>query len=97
MNHMQNSNLNEIQEFEKIYNATGYVIGNLWGGGLATYPATILRNFKSKRSIINRAKRMLKDGSLDAGMGYESLTGAFLRIEELKKIRYKKNIRNRMF
>lgn len=62
-----------------IYESTGIVIGNCWGGGKCGFAAEPL-TASTKESLLKKANTMLKDGSLDSGMGYESLTGAILRI-----------------
>ncbi len=62
------------------YSAQGSVIGNLWGGGKGIYAAKRLTNYDSKEELIKDLNKMLDDGSLDAGMGFESLTGAVLTI-----------------
>jgi hypothetical protein len=72
----------------KTYNAAGFVLGNYWGGGQGSYPAVRLSGFESKESLIEEAEKRLKCGSLDSGMGYESLIGAILDIEEIKTIEH---------
>ena len=71
---------------KKIYNSIGMVLGNYWGGGTGSYPAKKLSGFQSKESLIEEAEKRLKEGSLDSGMGYDSLIGAILEIEEVKII-----------
>lgn len=61
------------------YSATGLVFGNYWGGGKGAYKAQSVEA-KTKKAIITKATKMLKDGTLDSGMGYESLIGAMLYI-----------------
>lgn len=77
-----------VSAIEKKYNATGLVLGNFWGGGKGTYPSKKLSNYKSIDDLIKDAEKMLKNGSLDSGMGYESLIGAGLIIEEFNIIKY---------
>ena len=60
------------------YIATGLVYGNYWGGGKGAYASRILKS-DTKEDIIEQATKGL-DGSLDGGMGYESLIGALLNI-----------------
>lgn len=62
------------------YTITGYVYGNLWGGGRGAYPSETLQG-NSKVKLLAKAKEMLKSGALDSGMGYESLIGALLTIK----------------
>ena len=60
------------------FSSTGLVFGNYWGGGRGAYSAKPLRA-ETESELIQQAKKGL-DGSLDAGMGYESLIGALLKI-----------------
>jgi hypothetical protein len=60
------------------YKATGIVLGNFWGGGSGSYPARPL-NDTTLEGLMKQANDGL-DGSLDSGMGYESLIGAMLNI-----------------
>lgn len=69
----------------KTYRSKGLVYGNLWGGGRGSYPAVELAG-PTKKKLLKQARAMLKDGSLDSGMGYESLIGALLAIEEVETI-----------
>ena len=64
----------------KSYKLTGIVWGNYWGGGSGGYASKVLHN-SSKSKLIKEATVMLKNGSLDSGMGYESLYGATLDLE----------------
>ncbi len=66
-------------EKKKSYKATGFVLGNYWGGGTGAYP-TIGFTADTKEELLEKAKVALEDGSIDSGMGYESLTGAILDI-----------------
>ena len=66
------------------FKSTGYVLGNYWGGGKGSYPATTLYN-DSEEELINEAKELLKTGGLDGGMGYESLIGAILYIDTIRE------------
>lgn len=59
------------------WKASGMVWGNTWGGGKGGYPAKKL-SAKTRSDIINQAKRGVDNGSLDSGMGFESLYGAVL-------------------
>ena len=68
-------------EKKKSYKATGFVLGNLWGGGQGAYP-TIELEADTKESLMEKAKVALDDGTIDSGMGFESLVGAVLDITE---------------
>lgn len=67
------------------YNAKGLVYGKLWGGGEGAYKAEALKGYESKEDLLKTAHRMLGDGSLDSGMGYEILYGAMLDIETVQE------------
>lgn len=67
------------------YNFSGIVLGNYWGGGSGSYSAkSFTAESLSKGYAIARKK--LADGSLDSGMGYESLIGALINVEILETI-----------
>lgn len=70
------------------YKLTGLVYGNYWGGGEGGYSATKLEN-TDKKQLIRDAKNALTDGTLDSGMGYESLIGALLFITDVSYITIK--------
>ena len=74
----------------KTYKSSGIVYGNFWGGGEGAYQAENLPYkrdpYKSKKALLKEATEML-DGRLDSGMGYESLIGAMLEIEEIETIK----------
>ena len=61
--------------------STGLVYGNYWGGGKGAYAATKLKA-NTKEELLKQANEGL-DGSLDSGMGYESLIGAILDITKI--------------
>jgi hypothetical protein len=67
------------------YIATGIVWGNFWGGGKGGYSARVIKA-NTRKELLNKAKEMLADGSLDGGMGYESLIGALLNIKKTTRI-----------
>jgi len=71
----------EKQKMEKkySYSSTGLVYGYLWGGGEGAYPAETIEA-DTKEELLKVANEKLNDGSLDSGMGYESLIGATLEI-----------------
>ena len=60
------------------FTAKGYVLGNCWGGGIAGYTSRTITG-TSLKDIKEQAIDGL-DGSLDSGMGFESLIGAKLHI-----------------
>jgi hypothetical protein len=64
------------------YKATGIVLGNCWGGGICGYAATEIRA-TNRASLVQQIENGLKDGSLDSGMGYESLIGAIMVIDTI--------------
>ena len=73
----------------KYYNARGVVIGNLWGSGKGMYPSREFNNYMKKSNLYDDIKKALADGSLDSGMGYESLIGSYMIIEEVAILVYK--------
>lgn len=64
------------------YKATGIVLGNCWGGGQGRYKAETL-TANSLTELEKQIEDGIKDGSLDSGMGYESLIGAMMNIETI--------------
>jgi len=67
------------------FTSTGLVHGNYWGGGKGSYKAEKL-SADTKEELIEKATKMIEDGSLDGGMGYESLIGALLNITKTTTI-----------
>ena len=74
-----------VSKTKKHYTSTGLVHGNYWGGGEGAYSATKL-SADTKEELIELAKKVIEDGSLDSGMGYESLIGALLDITEYETV-----------
>jgi len=68
------------------FNATGLVYGNCWGGGRVAYPSKPLKGYSSLKTLMAKARKMCKSGALDSGMGFESLIGAILVVEEVRSI-----------
>lgn len=64
------------------YKATGIVLGNLWGSGIGSYPTCEIRA-TNRASLIQQIENGIEDGSLDSGMGFESLVGAVMTIDEI--------------
>jgi len=62
------------------YKANGIVLGNCWGGGIGGYPA---KKFiaDSKKNLDKRINAGIADGSIDSGMGFESIIGAMMCVE----------------
>lgn len=69
------------QDMKATYSAKGYVYGNLWGSGTGAYPARKLEA-PTKKKLVEQARAALENGSLDSGMGFESLIGAILEIKK---------------
>ena len=67
------------------YIATGYVLGNLWGGGEGAYPSSQVEA-KTRKEVLRKAKKELSTGGLDSGMGFESLIGALLTLRKIETI-----------
>ena len=78
----------------KNYVATGVVYGKNWGGGFGSYASRELRA-KTKNGLLRQAVKELKSGGLDGGMGFESLKGAMLQIEEIETVNVKGKEYNR--
>lgn len=70
------------------YDSTGLVFGNFWGGGRGSYPARKL-HAETLEDLVKQAIDGL-NGSLDSGMGYESLIGAMLFVTKTTTIMAKK-------
>ena len=74
-------------EIKMKFECSGVVMGNLWGGGMGYYPS-----IKFKRDTLDElmvhANECLLNGTLDSGMGYESLIGAILEIKTIKTINF---------
>jgi len=72
----------------KYYKITGFVYGNYWGGGKGAYKSESYEG-EDLDKLMKTIKEDLESGTLDSGMGYESLIGAILDIETIEKIKYK--------
>ena len=62
------------------YKTNGIVWGNCWGGGQCGYQADTL-TANSLEALVKLIDAGVKDGSLDSGMGFESLIGAIMIID----------------
>lgn len=59
----------------------GAVLGNYWGGGAGYYCSAYSgREFDTREEAVQFLDEKLADGSLDDGMGYESLIGYMIPI-----------------
>lgn len=67
------------------YYSSGMVYGKLWGGGEGAYPAEKNQD-ATLEDLLATNKKMIENGSLDSGMGYESLLGALLDIKKVTEI-----------
>lgn len=72
----------------KTYFLSGVVLGKTWGGGFGAYKSHELQA-QTKKELINQAKKDLKSGVLDSGMGFEYLKGARLDIQEIETVKIK--------
>jgi hypothetical protein len=72
----------------KEYIANGLVYGKIWGGDFGAYKSMELRA-KTRAEILKTAKKELKSGGLDSGMGFEYLKGAYLSIEQIETVNLK--------
>ena len=66
------------------FDSTGLVSGISWAGGRGSYPARQL-HAETLEDLVKQAIDGL-NGSLDSGMGYESLIGAMLDITKTTTI-----------
>ena len=69
------------------FESTGIVYGYLFDGSLGAYPSKKLHG-ETKKEIIKQATDGL-DGSLDSGMGFDSLKGALLFIKKTTNLTIK--------
>jgi hypothetical protein len=76
--------LNEYKTTES-YKATGAVYGNFWGGVSSSYPSITIEG-GTLDEIKHKANKALEDGSIDSGIGYESIKGALLNVVEITTI-----------
>jgi len=67
--------------FHRFY-SSGIVWGRCWGGGECGYAAEELGPFNTREELAEKAFLMLSDGSLDSGMGFESLIAAILKVTD---------------
>jgi hypothetical protein len=65
--------------------ATGFVLGYLWLGDKGAYGARSL-SADTREEIISQAEKGIEDGSLDGGMGFQSLLGALLHITTITTV-----------
>ena len=72
----------------KTYKTSGLVYGLTWGFCNVAYPAEegYYYNYKKLKEDIEKG---IKDGSLDSGMGYQSLKGALIIVETIKTLPFK--------
>jgi hypothetical protein len=70
---------------ETTYKASGYVLGNHWGGGEGAYP-TIRLEADTFAEVLAKCNNALEDGSLDSGMGFERLIGAIINVTTITTI-----------
>lgn len=71
----------DIHKPQYTFEARGVVLGNFWGGGRGGYPARKL-SANTKENLKSKIEAAFKDGSLDSGMGYASLTHALMVITQ---------------
>ena len=80
----------KLQQFETTEQviAKGVIYGNYWGGGSGSYPSI---NFYGEtiEEIELKANKALEDGSIDSGMGFESIKMALLYVTTITSIEIK--------
>jgi deoxyxylulose-5-phosphate synthase len=74
-----------VMDFQVRFEAKGIVLGNYWGGGKGSYTAKRIKA-NTLEELLTIATKMLDDGSLDSGMGYESLIGASLEVSTITTV-----------
>jgi hypothetical protein len=74
-----------VMDFQVRFEAKGIVLGNYWGGGKGGYAAKRIKA-NTLEELLTIATKMLDDGSLDSGMGYESLIGASLEVSTITTV-----------
>jgi hypothetical protein len=72
--------LKEHETTEQVI-AKGMIYGNYWGGGSGSYPSITFEG-DTLEEIKLKANKALDDGSIDSGMGFESIKGALLNVVE---------------
>jgi hypothetical protein len=65
--------------------AKGKVVGNCWGGGVCGYASETV-TATTLKELDDKIREGIKTGSLDGGMGFESLIGAIMYIETTETI-----------
>lgn len=65
------------------YEASGAVVGSLWGGGIGSYPTVTIRA-DTLAELHTQAQSLFESGELDGGMGFESLVSAYLDVKEIE-------------
>jgi hypothetical protein len=65
--------------------AKGYCYGNYWGGGKGAYKTTMF-TADSEEALREKISKAIDDGSIDSGMGYESMIGAIMEIRRYTTI-----------
>jgi hypothetical protein len=74
-----------VMDFQVRFEAKGIVLGNYWGGGKGSYTSKRIKA-NTLEELLTIATKMLDDGSLDSGMGYESLIGALLEVSTITTV-----------
>lgn len=57
--------------------AKGMVVGKLWGGGKGYYPSSKVGG-TTIEEVKKKAAEKMNDGSIDSGMGFETIVGVIL-------------------
>ena len=70
----------KVTQVSTTYSATGRVVGNLWGGGKGSYSSRTFSGRTKLNVLIKEITEGLANGSLDGGMGFESLISATMFI-----------------
>lgn len=76
----------KVSKLQTTYSAEGYVLGKLWGGGYGAYPAYNVSGVNTLKELRSKIDGAIENGTLDSGMGFESLKGAVMHITKAEKV-----------
>lgn len=73
------------EDIKTRYKATGYCIGNAWGGGRIAYQSVEYKA-DTMEELKVKVDKGIENGSIDSGMGFESVVGALMFVTKEKSI-----------
>jgi len=83
--------MNEVKELGSKYSAWGICVGNLWGGGQGSFLTRHYHN-DDLETMKKEIQKDLRSGTIDSGMGFESMIRATMVIQKVTSIKYKEEI-----